>query len=73
MANSNSLVHYVSYKKNQREADLYLYIEKKSCKSAWMKEAFQEKMERESKCNNSHVQNNILSTFTDIPTFHNNF
>jgi hypothetical protein len=73
MANKNSFVHYISYKKNPREMELYLYIEKKSCKSAWMKEACEEKMERETKNSQNTVQNNTSNVIPNIPTFNDSF
>lgn len=73
MANKNSYVHYVSYKKNPREMELFLYIENKSCKSAWMKEAFEEKRERELKNNQSTIQNNSINAIPNIPTFNDSF
>jgi hypothetical protein len=37
----------LSFKKNDRDRKLLEYIKSKSCKSAWIKDAMSEKMEKE--------------------------
>lgn len=72
MASDKSFVHYVSYKKNQREMELYMYVEKQSCKSDWVKRAIEEKMEREINTNKQSNQANQINMST-IPMFNDNF
>lgn len=73
MANQKSFIHYVSYKKNQREMKLYLYIEKQSCKSDWIKRAIEEKMEREINMNKPTANINQVSNIPTMPMFNDNF
>lgn len=72
MASDKSFVHYVSYKKNQREMELYMYVEKQSCKSDWVKRAIEEKMEREINTNKQSNQANQINMST-IPMFNDSF
>ena len=73
MASQKSLIHYVSYKKNKHEMELYLYIEKQSCKSDWIKRAIEEKMEREINANKNTPDMNQINNIPFIPMFNDNF
>lgn len=72
MASDKSFVHYISYKKNQREIELYMYVEKQSCKSDWVKRAIEEKMEREINACKQSTQTSQINMST-IPMFNDNF
>ena len=72
MASDKSFVHYISYKKNQREMELYMYVEKQSCKSDWVKRAIEEKMEREINTSKQSNQANQINMST-IPMFNDSF
>lgn len=73
MASNKSFVHYVSYKKNPREMELYLYVEKQSCKSDWIKRAMEEKMERENNVNKQITPVNQVDNIPTIPMFNDSF
>ena len=73
MASDKSFVHYVSYKKNPREMGLYLYVEKQSCKSDWIKRAIEEKMDKEINGNKQTTQMNSISNIPNIPMFNDNY
>ena len=52
---------------------LYLYIEKQSCKSDWIKRAIEEKMEREINMNKQAANINQVSNIPTMPMFNDNF
>ena len=67
------IVHQISYKQKPRDMELYLYVEGKGDKSNWIKDAIEEKKERELKGNLITTTNNNFPIMQDIPMFNGNF
>jgi hypothetical protein len=72
MAKSDN-IEYLSFKKNERDQRLKEYVATKGCKSAWIKEAMEEKMEKEiqlifpvqNNTNNNYIPYNNIPTFNE--------